>query len=583
MENIEIAKIFSVIADILEIQGKNKYRVGAYRRAAQVIEAMPDDINEIYKKGRLDKIPGVGESLARKIKELIETGKLEELKQLEKKVPQGVTEIMEVEGVGPKLAKLVYKKFGVTTINQLEKLVKSHKLQRLKGFRSKTEENILRGIELLRKHGERELLGKAYSQAESIVQKVKESGFADKTEIAGSLRRRKETIGDIDILVTSKKPLKVMDFFTSLPEVKEVEVKGKTKATVILKTGIEADMRVVTLKSFGAAFHYFTGSKAHNIRIRKRGAERGLKINEYGVFKKAKNEKRKTKNNRRQEMRVGGKTEEEVFKSVELPWIPPELREDRGEIEAAEKGKLPKLIELKDLKGDLHMHTTFSDGAHSIEEMVRVAKKKGYSYIAITDHASPLGILKGLTPQKVLKLIKEVKRINKKIRGIKVLAGAEVDILPSGELYLPQEILKKLDVVIGAIHTSFRMPKKEMTQRILLAIRNPYVAIIAHPTGRILGRRESYELDLDEIMKEAKKTGTILELNAFWNRLDLNDINLRLAKEKGVRIAISTDAHNVMELDIIKYGISQARRGWLEAKDVVNTLPFEKLKKILKK
>ena len=580
MENIEIAKIFSVIADILEIQGKNKYRVGAYRRAAQVIEAMPDDINEIYKKGRLDKIPGVGESLARKIKELIETGKLEELKQLEKKVPQGVTEIMEVEGVGPKLAKLVYKKFGVTTINQLEKLVKSHKLQRLKGFRSKTEENILRGIELLRKHGERELLGKAYSQAESIVQKVKESGFADKTEIAGSLRRRKETIGDIDILVTSKKPLKVMDFFTSLPEVKEVEVKGKTKATVILKTGIEADMRVVTLKSFGAAFHYFTGSKAHNIRIRKRGAERGLKINEYGVFIKVKSQKLKVKSNYK---RIGGEKEVEVFRSVGLPWISPELREDRGEIEAAEKGKLPKLIELKDLKGDLHMHTTFSDGAHSIEEMVRAAQKRGYSYIAITDHASPLGILKGLTPQKVLKLIKEVKRINKKIRGIKVLAGAEVDILPSGELYLPQEILKKLDVVIGAIHTSFRMPKKEMTQRILLAIRNPYVAIIAHPTGRILGRRESYELDLDEIMKEAKKTGTILELNAFWNRLDLNDINLRLAKEKGVRIAISTDAHNVMELDIIKYGISQARRGWLEAKDVVNTLPFEKLKKILKK
>jgi DNA polymerase (family 10) len=577
MTNTEIANILYEIADILEIQDANSFRISAHRRAAQTIESLPEDINQVYKRDKLDDIPGVGTSIAQKIKELIETGKLKELAKLEKKVPKGLVEMMEVEGIGPKLAAFVHKKFKVKNIDQLEKIVRAQKLRGLKGFGPKSEENILRGIELYRKHGQRMLLGKAIPQAQIIVEALKKSKLCQDIEVAGSLRRCRETIGDIDILVTSKKPKAVMDLFTSLPSVATIEAKGKTKSMVILKSGTEADVRVVEPKCFGAALQYFTGSKAHNIQIRKRAMERGLKINEYGVFK--------IKNNKR----IAGKTEEEVYKTVGLTWMAPELREDRGEIEAAlrqAQGKpngLPKLIELKDIKGDLHIHTQWSDGAHTIEEIVKAAIKKGYQYIAITDHASPLGIIKGIAGGKIVKQLKEIAKLRKKYRSkIAILSGAEVDILPNGKLYLPEKVLKQLDIVIAAVHSKFKMNESEMTERILAAVKNPHVDIIAHPTGRILGKREPYPLDLDKLINECKKTNTILELNAFWSRLDLNDVNCRRAKDKGVKIAINTDAHNIMELEIMNWGISQARRGWLEKKDVINTLPLSRLKKVLK-
>lgn len=602
MDNADIANILYEIADILEIQNANSFRISAHRRAAQTIESLPEDINRVYKRDKLDDIPGVGASIAQKIKELIETGKLKELAKLEKKVPKGLVEMLEVEGIGPKLAAFVHKKFKVKNIDQLEKIVRAQKLRGLKGFGPKSEENILRGIELYRKHGQRMLLGKAAPQAQIIVEALKKSKLCQDIEVAGSLRRCRETIGDIDILVTFHPPKffhppksqrnlggqeetwegkkttqKVMDLFCSLPMVAKIIAKGKTKSMVILKSGTEADVRVVEPKCFGAALQYFTGSKAHNIKIRKMAIDKGLKINEYGVFR--------IKSNKR----IAGKTEEEVYKTVGLVWMAPELRENRGEIEAAlrqAQGKpngLPKLIKLKDIKGDLHIHTQWSDGAHTIEEIVKAAIKKGYQYIAITDHASPLGIIKGIAGGKIFKQLKEIAKLRKKYRSkIAILSGVEVDILPNGKLYLPDKILKQLDIVIAAVHSKFKMNESEMTERILAAVKNPHVDIIAHPTGRILNKREPYPLNLDKLITECKKTGTILELNAFWSRLDLNDINCRRAKDKGVKIAINTDAHNIQELEIMKWGISQARRGWLEKKDVINALSLNQLKKILK-
>ncbi|MGC9048811.1 MAG: DNA polymerase/3'-5' exonuclease PolX [Patescibacteria group bacterium] len=572
MDNIEIAQIFNQVADILEIRGANQFRVGAYRRAAQVIEALPKDINEIYRENKLEEMPGVGESIASHIKELIKTGKCKEFENLKKKVPAGLIELMRIEGLGPKRVKFLYKKFGIKNIQQLEKLLVSHRLLKEKGWGEKSEQNILRGIELYHRFSKRFLLGKIYFLAQGIVDKLKKCPEINQVELCGSIRRMKETIGDLDILATARNPKKAIDFFCQLPEIQEVRAKGPTKVNVLLRRGPEADLRVVKPESFGAALHYFTGSKSHNIAIRRIGVEKGLRINEYGVYKKIDGKLKL----------IGGRIEEEVFKAVDLPWIPPEIRENTGEIEAAFKNQLPKLITLKDIQGDLHSHSNWSDGAQSILEMAEAAKNLGYKYIAITDHTPTVGITHGLTAERVLKQIKEIQSLNKKLRGIRVLAGIEVDIRKDGSLDLPDKILEKLDIVVASVHTAFRQSREEMTKRIIKAIRNPNVDIIGHPTGRLINEREPYELDLEAIMTEAKRTGTILELNSFWNRLDLSDVNCRLAKERGVKIAISTDAHNAAELEIIKFGVATARRGWLEKKDAVNTLPLDKLLKLLK-
>ncbi|MDA2921853.1 DNA polymerase/3'-5' exonuclease PolX [Patescibacteria group bacterium AH-259-L07] len=573
MDNREIANILNQIADILEIIDANRFRIIAHQRAAQAIENLTENINSIYAKGELEKIPGVGKAIADHIKELIETGKSKAFERLKKKIPVGVLELLYIEGLGPKKVKLFYQKFGVKSIPQLEKLVKSHKLLILKGWGEKSEQNILRGIALYKRFRKRFALGEVYFLSHDIVTSLKQSRLTDKVTVCGSIRRGRETIGDMDILATSKTPKKAIDFFTSLDAVEKVIAQGTTKARVILRHGPEADLRVVKPESFGAAMHYFTGSKAHNIHIRKMGIAKGLRINEYGVYKKS----------RGKLIRIGGRAEKEIFQSVGLDWIPPEIREDDGEIEAAQKGKLPKLINAGDVKGDLQVHTKWSDADNTILEMAQAAKERGYEYIAITDHASAIGVTKGLNKKTIVNYIKAIKRADKKINGIRILAGSEVDIMRNGDLYLPDSVLKRLDVVLAAVHSGFRRPEVEQTRRVIKVLENPYVHIFAHPTARLINKREPINLDMETVIQAAKKTNTILEINASWQRLDLNAIHTRSAVERGVKMVISTDAHATNQLDMMKFGVLTARRGWCEKKDIINTLPLTRLLKVLTK
>ena len=568
MTNQDIANIFYRIAEILEIQGENPFKIRAYIKAAQTVESYTKELSEIKDTEELKELPGIGEKIALKIKEIVETGRLEMYEKLKKSEFASLIALLDVPGMGPKHVRLVYDKFGIKTIDQLEKAARRGKLRDLPGLGEKTEQNILKGIEQDRRHKERFPLGVILPKAESIVSELKKVNEVKDVSLGGSLRRMKETIGDVDILVSSSKPKKVSDTFIKLPEVKNVLSKGSTKSSVVTKDGFQMDLRVVKPESYGAALHYFTGSKAHNIRIRSLGVERGLKINEYGVYKGKRS--------------IGGKTEEEVFKSVGLPYIPPEIREDWGEIEAAQKGKLPHLVKLKDIRGDLHVHSNWTDGRSTIEEMAKAAQKFGYQYIALCDHSPTIGITNGLTPERIEKQKEEIEKLNQKFKGFKILRGAEVDIKSNGKMDFEDEILKELDIVVGAVHTKFTQPKEEMTKRIIQAIENPYVHIIAHPTGRLIGKRDPYEVDMDKLLDAAKANGKIMELNAYTDRLDLNDLHCRKAKEKGVKIAISTDSHWTEHLSWIRYGIATARRGWLEPEDVINTLPLENLMTVLK-
>lgn len=572
MRNFEIAAIFNEIADLLEIKNENPFRIRAYRKAAQNIESLTQDIEDIAKQDALEEIPGIGKDLAGKIKETIATGKLKYYEKLKKQIPAVILEMMSIPSIGPKTAKLLYDKFKMKSIDQLERLAKAHKICGLPGIKEKTEENILRGIALFRKGKERMPLGVALPIATEIINKLKALPEIDKINYAGSLRRMKETIRDIDILVTSNKPERIMETFVSLPRVKEVLAHGETKSSVFLKDGIQVDIRVVEPECFGAALLYFTGSKAHNIHLRKMANEMGYKISEYGIFKQ------------KSDRRVAGKEECDVYKVLGLTYIPPELREDTGEIEIAKEKKLPPLVEIKDILGDFHVHSKWSDGAHSFEELAEAAKKRGYQYIAITDHTKSLPIAGGLEEGELKKQIKEIRKINKKLKGIALLASAEMDILSDGRLDISDDLLAQLDIVVAAIHSGFKQSKEQLTKRIINAMKNRYVHIIAHPTGRLMGTRDAYELDFEEIFKVAKDTNTALEINAFPQRLDLNDINSRWACESGVTLAIATDAHTTDQLDNMKLGIAVARRGWLGKKNLLNTLPLQALlKKISKK
>ena len=594
MDNLEIAKILDQIADLMDIKGENKFKIGAYRKAARAIEELSENINEIYLKDKLKEIPGVGESIEKDIKELIKKRTCQRLKNLKEKIPVKLSELMKIEGLGPKKVAFLYKKFKITTIPQLEKLIGSLKLRKLFGWGEKSEQNILEGIKLYKRFKERFPLGQIYPYAISLKEKLKKSPFVLQIEICGSFRRRKETIGDLDILVTSKNPKKIFDFFVNLPEIQKVNAKGTTKVNVLLKHGPETDLRVVKPESFGAALHYFTGSKTHNIQIRKMGMERGLRINEYGVFK-IKNQKSTLRQSSglilnkaeaskiKNLLRIGGREEEDVFKAVGLPWIPPEIRENEGEIEAAQKNNLPKLIKEKDIKGDLHIHSDWSDGENSLLEIAKACQKRGYQYIAITDHSSPLGITNSLSPSRILKQIKTIKEINKKLRNFYILSGIEVDINKDGSIFLPDKILEKFDLVVAGVHSSFRLPKEQITKRVIRAMQNLNIDILAHPTGQLINEREPYLIDFEAVIKEAQKTKTILEINAFWSRLDLNALNARKAKENGVKLAISTDSHSLNHLDFITFGVDTARRGWIEKKNVINTLPLNELLKFLKR
>jgi DNA polymerase (family 10) len=569
MKNQEIAKIFNEIADLLEIKGENPFRIRAYRRAAQNIEGLSGSIKDMSIDELLN-IPGIGQDLAGKITEYLKTGKMQTHEDLKKEIPEGLLTLLSVPGLGPKTAGLLYEKLKIKDIDELQKLASEHKIAGLPGIQKKTEDNILKGIEMLKKGRERQPLGKVLSVANDILLYLKKKAPVDRVDLTGSLRRWKDTIKDIDILATSDNPKEVMKIFVRLPHVKEILMQGPTKSTVIIHEGIQVDLRVVEKESYGAALAYFTGSKTHNIRLREMAARAGLKINEYGILREKDNKK------------IGGEKEEDVYKILGLPYIPPELREDQGEIEAAIEGKLPELIQLEDIKGDLHVHSKWSDGSHTFEQLVEAAKKHGYSYIAITDHSKGLGIAGGLTGDRLLEQKREIEAVNKKLKGFRIIHGVEVDIRSDGSLDIPDEILKELDIVVASIHSGFRQPKEQLTFRIVSAMKNPYVGVIAHPTGRLIGERDAYEVDMDEILRTAKETGTAIEINAYPLRLDLNDIYAKKAKEMGIPIVISTDTHITNQFDYMGYGISIARRGWLEKNDVLNTREVERLLKLLK-
>ncbi len=503
--------------------------------------------------------------MAQKIVEYLKTGKISKYEEIKKGVSDELIAIMDIPGMGPKTLSMIHKEKGINNLSQLEKALEDGSLIGLPGMGEKKAENIKRGIELLKASKGRMNLGVAFPLAKRIVETLREKTGSRKIEWAGSLRRMRENIGDIDILATGPNPEKIVHTFTHLPEVKEVLASGETKASVIVEGGVQIDLRVVEEDSYGAALQYFTGSKGHNIHLRGIAKAKGIKINEYGVFKG--------------ERKIGGKEEKDVYKILGMEWIEPELREDRGEIEAAQKGRLPKLVEDPDIKGDLHIHSKWSDGTASIEEIAKAAQKRGYQYGAICDHTKSLKIARGLDESRLLKQIEEIDRVNEKLKGFQILKGTEVDILTDGKLDLPDKVLEKLDFVVAAIHSGFKQEKEKMTKRIVRALENPFVHCLAHPSGRLLGARAPYEVEIDEIMGAAKRNRKALEINATLERLDLNDIHSRKAKEMGIRLAIGTDAHHLDQFWMINLGVAVARRGWLETPDLLNTLP---LKGILK-
>jgi len=573
MKNLEIANLFYHIADILEMRNV-QWKPRAYRRAAQAIESLSEPIEEIYKKGgkkALMEIPGIGASLAEHIEEYLKTGEVKEFNELLKKTPKGVEEMMHLEGLGPKKVQFLFQKLKIKSIKELEEAVKKHKLAGLPGFGKKTEENILRAIEFYRKGQERTLLGIALPIAQEIVEKLRKLKEVNSINYAGSLRRMKETIGDIDILVTSSNPQRVMDFFTTMPDVLRIIAKGKTKSTVILKGNMQADVRVVDDKSFGAALQYFTGSKEHNIKLREIAIKKGYKLSEYGLFDKKTNKY------------IAGRTEEEVYKKLGLPYIEPELRENLGEIEAAQKGKLPKLIGYNDVKGDFHVHSKWSDGSDEIEDIAKAAIKQGYEYLCLTDHSKTRAIAHGLSEDDLKKQWREIDKVNAKLKNFRILKGTELDILSDGSLDYDDEVLKKFDIVVASVHSGFKMSEKEMTKRIVRALESKYVDILGHPTGRLINQRAPYQVDMDAVLNVAKENEKIVEINAHPERLDLKDVHIRAALEKGIKLAIGTDSHSVEHLKFINYGIAQARRGWAEKKDIINTLPLKELPKYFKK
>ena len=567
MKNQLVVEILNEVADMLDMQGV-EFKPRAYRRAARTIESLAEPIEQIYADGKLEELPGVGEAIAKKIGEIIETGSLKYRDELKAKTPIDLESILAVEGIGPKTAGLLFKRLGIKSLDDLERAAKEHKIREIKRLGPKTEENILSSIDLAKSRKVRTLLGDALPVAEEICQNLRKAETG-KVEAAGSLRRMKETIGDIDILAVSLHPVRLSEAFTGMPGVQKVLEKGETKSSIILESNLQVDLRIVDEQSFGSALMYFTGSKDHNIALRKLAISKGLKLSEYGLFKG--NE------------RVAGRTEEEVYKRLGLDYIPPELREDHGEVDAATNHELPDLIPYDAMQGDLQVHTKWSDGQQSVEEMAQAAQTLGYSYIAITDHYSTMPIVNGLNERRLREQMKEIDHVNEKLEGIKVLKGAEVDIAPDGTLKGEKTALRELDLVVGSVHGTFKQTKREMTERLIAAMESGLVNIVGHPTSRKINEKNPCEIDFDQIFEASRRTGTYLEINSSPHRLDLDDANASLALKAGCKLAINTDAHDRDELRNIQSGIAMARRGWLRKDDVINTLPLEKLSKILKR
>jgi DNA polymerase (family 10) len=568
VHNASIAETLRHVADLLEIEGANPFRIRAYRRAALTIEDLPQSAAKMVAEGKtLVGLPGIGKDLAGKIAEIVKTGRLGALAEIEARTPTTLTALTTVPGLGPKRVHRLHEAFGIKTLKDLERAARTHKIRELRGFTAKTEEKILAEIERGKEREQRFKIATAEDFAETLCAYLQADPHIGRVIVAGSYRRRKDTVGDLDILVTCAKGQAAVDHFIAYDEVAKILAKGSTRATVLLRSGIQVDLRVVPAQSYGAALHYFTGSKSHNIAIRKLGQARGLKINEYGIFRDGK--------------RIGGRTEEEVFAAVKLPYIEPELREDRGEIRAAFAGKLPKLISLEDIRGDLHVHTKASDGKSSLREMVEAAKARGYEYVAITDHSKHATVARGLDEKRLSKQLDEIEKLSEELSNFRILKSSEVDILADGKLDLGDAMLKRLDVVVAAVHYKFELDARKQTERILRAMDNKYMSVLAHPSGRLLGEREAYPVDLERVIEGAKDRGVALELNAHPARLDLDDVHCKLAKELGAKLVISTDAHSTFGFDTMRFGIGQARRAWLERKDVLNTRPWAAFKKAI--
>lgn len=565
MKNDEIAQRFEEIADMMDILGEDTFRVLSYRRAARQLEALTEDVEDLVREGRVNQIPGIGEALGEKIKEYVTTGRIAYYDELRAKFPPGVLDLLRIRGLGPKKVRMLWQELGITDIDTLRKAAETHRLSKLKGFGPKTEANILRAIELAKEGEERFLLADAYEIAEEVLRYLRERAPVKQLAAAGSLRRMKETVRDLDVLATTDTPNEVVEAFTHMPGVREVVAAGVKKSVVLMNVGrrfIQIDLRIVEPGSWGAALQYDTGNKDHNIHLRTIAGRRGLMLNEYGVF--------------RDEKKIAGETEESVYASLDLPWIPPEMREEQGEIEAALKGDLPKLVEDADIQGEFHVHTSDTDGKEPVPAMVQAARKRGYAYVGISDHSVSSTIAFGLTAEQALARRDRFRALNREMKGFAVLMGTECDILDGGEMDYPDEVLKEFDYVLGAVHSRFSLPIKEMTARIVAAVSNPHVDILAHPTTRKIGQRDPIDIDLDEVYAACVKSGTAIEIDAYKDRMDLNGAQARAANLAGCTIAVDTDSHASRELAWMHFGVGTARRAWLTADDVLNAWPLDK-------
>lgn len=580
-DNERVADILSDIADLLEIKGEQLFKVLAYRKAATEVRTLARDVYEHVREGTLTELPGIGKSIAERITEILATGTCDAYEELKLAFPAGLIALMDIQGLGPKRAKMLHDELGITSLDELEEAIAARKLRDLKGFGEKSEENLARGIRLWRAHHERILLSEAYPIASRIVAVLSDHPGVVAVEPGGSLRRMQETIGDIDILAASQTPTAVMDAFVQLPEVDEVLAKGETKSSVIVGVGLQVDMRVVRPDEWGAALQYFTGSQAHNVRLRERAKDMGLRLNEYGLFRAPEGGAGGEEAAPTSGERVAGRSEQDVYAALGLSYIPPTMRLDKGEIALAEAGELPAVVELGDIKGDLHVHTHLSDGMDTLERLHAKAKELGYEYLAITDHAESLKVARGLTRERLEESLEAIAAFNEAHPTPALLTGVELNIGNDGELDYPDELLKRLDLVVASIHSGMNQDAEQITRRTLAAIENPHVDVIAHPTGRILGRRDPFALDIEVVLDAAARTRTAFELNAYPDRLDLRDEHLRLAREKGVLVAIDTDAHAADQLGFMFYGVATAQRAWLTPDDVVNTWPVGKLREWL--
>jgi DNA polymerase (family 10) len=569
VQNAEIAAMFDQVAELLEIQGGNPFRIRAYRRAARTIESLPKSAATLLKAGQdLSELPGVGDDLAGKIAAIVETGRFDLLESLKRELPGELGELAAIPGLGPKRVKLLYEKLGVQSLEDLRRAITSGRLQEIRGFGPKLRKSILSGLGKP-PAAKRFKLPFAEAEAKSLVEWLGQSEGCGHVVAAGSYRRRRDTVGDLDILVTARRDAAVSDRLVEYENTAKVLAHGPSRTTVVLRSGLQVDLRVVGGESYGAALMYFTGSKAHNIAVRNLANEHGWKLNEYGLFEG--------------ERRIAGATEEEVYKKLGLAFIPPELREDRGEVSFAKKKALPKLVSLSDIRGDLHVHSDWTDGAASIAEMAKAAKERGYGYIALTDHSQRVTVAHGLNAERLRRQINEIDRLNSTLRNFTVLKGLEVDILADGRLDLPDEVLSRLDIVVASIHYKFDLPREKQTERLIRAMDNRHVSIVGHPTGRLIGQREPYEIDMERVLMAARERNCAMEINAEPDRLDLNDAYALAAKSFGVKLAISTDAHSVLGFDYMRFGVDQARRGWLEPNDVINTRPLAELKRLLRR